>query len=77
MKKELIRSIGYGLEYVIVGLVLLLLTGSIDLDCDAMEYVFMIIILLIPVVVMTIINVLRVYRENKLIEKIRKEVEAE
>ena len=76
MKKELIRTLGYGFQYVITSIVLLLITGCIDTDCEFVEYLAMVGIFLIPIAVMVCMNLIRVYRESKLIEKIRKEDEA-
>lgn len=70
MKKELIRTLGYGLQYVVTSIVLLLITGCIETDGEFVEYLAMVGIFLIPIAVMVAMNLIRVYRESKLIEKI-------
>ena len=78
MKKEFMTTLKYGMQYIISAIILLLLTGSFDFEyCDAVDYVIMIVIFLAPLALMLVVNLIRVHHDEKLIEKIRKEVEAE
>ena len=81
MKKEAIRTLIYGAEYVISALLVLLLTDSIGMDHEWYEYLAMILVFFIPVVVMLAVNLFCKYREEKIRkeveEKLRNELEAE
>ena len=71
MKKEIITTLRYGVQYVITLFVLMAITGNVDFEYSTVsEWVVTIIALFAPVIVMIIMNGLRARHDELLIKKI-------
>lgn len=71
MKKEIMTSLKYGVQYVVTLFVLLSITGNVYFEYStAYDWFVTSVMLLAPVIAMTIMNGLRARHDEQLIKKI-------